>query len=96
MMEDNAAGLDFLSRLPLEVTLEDFNNTTEKIFYPTPALDLADVILGKNVWIGSNATILSGVTIGDNAVVAAGAVVTKDVAPNTVVGGVPAKLMKII
>ena len=36
MMEDNAAGRDFLSRLPLEVTLEDFNNTTEKIFYPTP------------------------------------------------------------
>lgn len=46
MMEDNAAGRDFLSRLPLEVTLEDFNNTTEKIFYPTPALDLADVKRG--------------------------------------------------
>lgn len=54
------------------------------------------LVLGKNVWIGSNAIILQGVTIGDNAVVAAGAVVTKDVAPNTVVGGVPAKLMKII
>lgn len=39
-MEDNAAGRDFLSRLPLEITLEDFNGTTEKIFYPTPALDL--------------------------------------------------------
>lgn len=46
MMEDNAAGRDFLSRLPLEVTLEDFNNTTEKIFYPTPALDLAGVTRG--------------------------------------------------
>lgn len=46
MMEDNAAGRDFLSRLPLEVTLEDFNNTTEKIFYPTPTLDLADVTRG--------------------------------------------------
>lgn len=46
MMEDNAAGRDFLSRLPLEVTLEDFNNTTEKIFYPTPALDMADVKRG--------------------------------------------------
>lgn len=45
-MEDNAAGQDFLSRLPLEVTLEDFNNTTEKIFYPTPALDMADVKRG--------------------------------------------------
>lgn len=39
-IEDNATGRDFLSRLPLEVTLEDFNNTTEKIFYPTPALDM--------------------------------------------------------
>lgn len=56
----------------------------------------APIVLGKNVWVGSNATILQGVTIGDNAVIAAGAVVTKDVAPNTVVGGVPAKLMKII
>lgn len=56
----------------------------------------APIVLGKNVWIGSNATILQGVTIGDNAVVAAGAVVTKDVSPNTVVGGVPAKFIKII
>lgn len=50
--------------------------------------------VGKNAWIGSNATILAGVTIGDNAVVAAGAVVAKDVAPNTIVGGVPAKYIK--
>lgn len=56
----------------------------------------APIVLGKNVWIGSNATILQGVTIGDNVVVAAGAVVTKDVAKNTVVGGVPAKFIKKI
>lgn len=58
--------------------------------YPAP------IVLGKNVWIGSNATILQDVTIGDNAVVAAGAVVTKDVAANTVVGGIPARLIKNI
>lgn len=52
--------------------------------------------LGKNVWIGSNATILGGVRIGDNAVVAAGAVVTKDVEPNTIVGGIPAGFIKKI
>ena len=52
--------------------------------------------IGKNVWVGSNAVILPGVTVGDGAVVAAGAVVTKDVAENTVVGGVPAKFIKKI
>lgn len=56
----------------------------------------APITLGKNVWVGSNATILQGVTIGDNAIVAAGAVVTKDVPANTVVGGVPAKFIKSI
>lgn len=45
-MEDNAAGRDFLSRLPLEVTLEDYNNTTEKIFYPSPALTTEGVTRG--------------------------------------------------
>lgn len=61
-----------------------------KVTYPAP------IVLGKNVWVGSNATILQGVTIGDNAVVGAGAVVTKDVAANTVVGGVPARFIKTI
>lgn len=48
----------------------------------------------RNAWIGAGATILPGVTVGENAVVAAGAVVTKDVAPNTIVGGNPAKFIK--
>jgi len=54
----------------------------------------APIKLGKNVWIGSNATILPGVTVGDWAVIAAGAVVTNDVLPYTIVGGVPAKIIK--
>lgn len=45
-MEDNAAARDLLSRLPLEVSLEDFNNTTEKIFYPDPALTTKGVTRG--------------------------------------------------
>ena len=56
----------------------------------------APVKIGNNVWIGSHTTILAGVTIGDNSVVAAGAVVTKDVPSNVVVGGVPAKIIKEI
>ena len=56
----------------------------------------APIVLGKKVWVGSNATILQGVTIGDNAVIAAGAVVTKDVPANTIVGGVPARVIKRI
>lgn len=52
------------------------------------------VTIKKNAWIGAGATILPGVTIGKHAVVAAGAVVTQDVPDNTVVGGVPAKVLK--
>lgn len=52
--------------------------------------------IGNNVWIGSNSTILGGVTIGNNAVVAAGAVVTKSIPENTVAAGVPAKIIKTI
>lgn len=52
------------------------------------------IIIGDNVWIGMRAIILKGVTIGDGAIVAAGAVVTKDVPPNSVVGGVPAKVIR--
>ena len=54
------------------------------------------VIIGNNVWIGSNATILPGVTIENGAIIAAGAVVTKDVKRNTIVGGNPAKYIKEI
>lgn len=52
------------------------------------------VVIGNDVWVGARATILEGVTIGDGAVIAAGAVVTKDVPPYAVVGGVPAKVIK--
>lgn len=52
------------------------------------------VVIGDDVWIGANAVILPGVTIGRHVVVAAGAVVTKDVPENTIVAGVPAKVIK--
>ncbi|MBO9675446.1 MAG: sugar O-acetyltransferase [Sphingobacteriaceae bacterium] len=60
------------------------------------ALVPGPIHIKKNAWIGANATILPGVTIGENAVVAAGAVVSKDVPDNTIVGGIPAKILKTI
>ena len=54
----------------------------------------ASIIVGRNVWIGSNATILPGISIGDNAVVAAAAVVTKDVPDDAVVVGSPARIVR--
>lgn len=51
-------------------------------------------VIGKDVWVGANSVILAGVTIGDGAIVAAGSVVTRNVLPFTVVGGVPARYIK--
>jgi acetyltransferase-like isoleucine patch superfamily enzyme len=59
-------------------------------------LTTGSIHLKRNSWIGAHATVLQGVTIGENAVVAAGAVVTKDVPANTVVGGIPAMHIKNI
>ena len=54
------------------------------------------VIIGRNVWIGGGAVINPGVKVGDNAVIASGAVVTKDVPDNAIVGGNPAKIIKYV
>jgi acetyltransferase-like isoleucine patch superfamily enzyme len=58
------------------------------------ALITKPIVIKRKAWIGAAATILPGVTIGENSVVAAGAVVSKDVPDNTIVGGVPAKVLK--
>ena len=60
------------------------------------ALICKPIIVKRKAWIGAAATILPGVTIGENSVIAAGAVVSKDVPANTVVGGIPAKVIKSI
>jgi len=53
-------------------------------------------VIERNVWIAAGATIIGGVTIGENSVVAAGSVVTRDVQPNALVGGNPARLVRSI
>lgn len=55
---------------------------------------LKNTTVGNDVWIGANAVIIDGVHIGDGSIIAAGAVVTKDVTPYAIVGGVPAKVIK--
>ena len=64
--------------------------------YERQIITCRPIHIGRNVWIGAGATILPGVTIGDNAVVGAASVVTKDVAPDTIVAGNPARLIKRI
>ena len=54
------------------------------------------VVLGKNVWVGSHATILPGVTVGDGSIIAAGAVVTKDVPERCIAAGVPARVIRTL
>ena len=54
----------------------------------------APIKIGKGAWLGSNVTVLPGITIGDGAIIAAGAVVTKDVEANTIVAGIPAKVVR--
>lgn len=85
-------------------TLKSLSNYTFPLFYEEWGLDKKDVasawdnkgdiVIGNDVWIGYEAVIMAGVTVGDGAIIAARTVVTKDVPPYTIVGGVPAKVIR--
>jgi virginiamycin A acetyltransferase len=81
---------DWISSFPFGVVFDEFKERN----YKYPKSSKGSVIIGNDVWIGLNTTILSGVTIGDGAIVAAGSIVTKNVEPYAIVGGNPAKLIK--
>ena len=68
----------------------DFDPQKRATTYPAP------IIIGKNVWIGSNVTVVPGVKIGDGAIVGAGSVVTRDIPPQVIAAGVPAKVIRLI
>lgn len=74
----------YLKNTPLAITF----SSTDKF------VSSGSVTIGHDVWIGQNAVVLDGVTIGTGAIVAAGAIVVKDVAPYSIVGGVPAKVIR--
>ena len=79
------------------VMLIDFDHNVAETERPIRVQGIykRDTRVGSNVWIGHAAQILRGVTVGDNAIIGAGAVVTKDVPANAVVGGVPARLLRM-
>lgn len=81
---------DAISTYPFAIFQNGWEGAMDGKSYPTKG----DTIIGNDVWIGYNATIMAGVKIGDGAIIATNSTVTKDVAPYSIVGGNPAKEIK--
>lgn len=88
-------GSDVIIGPYVKILSENHNFTSRDIPIWKQGVTRIGVVIEDNVWIGANVTILDGVTICTGAIVAAGAVVNKNVAENTIVGGCPAKIIKI-
>ena len=80
--------MDGISTYPFKVFAKSWKEA------PMNVVSRGDIVIGNDVWIGNSVTIMSGVTIGDGAIIGTNALVTKDVAPYTIVGGNPAKLIR--
>jgi virginiamycin A acetyltransferase len=80
--------MDGISTYPFRVFGKSWAQT------PMNVVSKGDTVIGNDVWIGNSVTIMQGVTIGDGAIIGTNALVTKDVAPYTIVGGNPAKLIR--
>ncbi|ASA58074.1 sugar O-acetyltransferase [Vibrio gazogenes] len=99
-------GVTMLDNAPITIGNDVLIGPSVQFYTPAHSLDYRKrknwefqclpIVVEDDVWIGGNAVICQGVTIGARSVVAAGAVVTKDVAPDTLVGGIPAKLIKTL
>ena len=79
-----------ISAYPFAIFGKDWSNAMDGKSYPTKG----DTIIGNDVWIGHNSTIMPGIKIGDGAIIAANSIVVKDVEPYTIVGGNPSKVIK--
>lgn len=84
--------MDSLSTYPFPLFFEEWN--LERKDVATSWDNKGDIIIGNDVWIGYEALIMAGVTIGDGAIIGSRAVVTKDIPPYTIVGGVPARVIR--
>ncbi len=81
---------DAISTYPFAIFGHDWKDAMQGKIYPQKG----DIVIGNDVWIGYNATIMAGITIGDGAIIATNSTVVKDVPPYTIVGGNPAKEVK--
>ena len=83
---------DSVANYPMFRVGEDFHNPFRQDDFVKPRH--CQLILGNDVWIGTGATVMGGITVGNGAIIAAGSVITKDVPPYAVVGGNPARILK--
>jgi acetyltransferase-like isoleucine patch superfamily enzyme len=91
-----AIGSDALIAGNVTIRDQDHRTAAPDTPYRLQGFVMRPVTIGSNVWLGTNAVVLKGVTIGDGAVVAAAAVVSRDVAGRSIVAGIPARLLRTI